>query len=269
MKWRIYLDGKPTDSWVEAPDEESARFVALAAAQTGTIRGEPSVRPFDRRPRHSRLVRAIRAVIARPMRRAALAGLGALLLVTVTLALRSTGTTVDGAGNATPAWPAGLDTLMSLSEVRAHVDACGSRGRVAGPVRGVPRSSDSRTRGQQPVSQSNEESASDMCGGVIYVWSPLMPLSRQGIADVAAATQALDVDLSVLDASDLYARLDSMKQPSAVSVGDQPLGSEEALVMEMVAAGATITTQPLSFIVMVRFSAAPSWATRRRTRIEA
>ena len=65
--------------------------------------------------------------------------------------------------------PAGLDTLSGLDAVASDVASCTSD-----------------------------------CAGLIYVWSPRMPLSRVGITDIAAASERLGTQLALVSTEELH-----------------------------------------------------------------
>jgi hypothetical protein len=73
---------------------------------------------------------------------------------------------------ATPV-PSGLDTLASLADAARQWQAC------------------DRER---------------ECEGLLYVWSPLLPLSRAGITDISAAARELELPLTVMGGAELYGR---------------------------------------------------------------
>jgi hypothetical protein len=73
--------------------------------------------------------------------------------------------------SADPALPNGIDTLVSLESLGDRLAACDGRER---------------------------------CAGIVYVWSPEMPLSRLGIGEVAAAARALGLDLAVVPSRELH-----------------------------------------------------------------
>jgi hypothetical protein len=106
---------------------------------------------------------------SRPLRRRWLLGSGlalAALLPWAARALTDPGADAEGAG-----FPSDVDTLVTLASVQQRVAACAGR---------------------------------DGCAGVVYVWSPEMPLSRAGIGEIAAAAEALDVDLAVVPSRELH-----------------------------------------------------------------
>jgi hypothetical protein len=67
------------------------------------------------------------------------------------------------------------------------------------------------------------------CAGIVYFWSPGMPLSETGIAEIEAASRSLDLALHVVQSSELRQRA-----PSAMS------DASEALAKAMTGAGATL-----------------------------
>jgi hypothetical protein len=96
--------------------------------------------------------------------------LGAALLLWATFALSPSEDEVAAAGDAY-ASGAELDTMVTLASVHARLSSC----------------------------------ASDSCAaGVVYVWSPGMPLSRLGIPEVASAARSLGLTLDVVPSSELY-----------------------------------------------------------------
>jgi hypothetical protein len=128
--------------------------------------------------------------------------------------------------------PNGLDTLMDLSTVAARIERC--RRLAVGPKPAAATFAN-KSSARQPVA------AAKGCDGLIYIWSPLMPLSRLGIRNAAAASSDLGIDMMIVGGSELYTRLAALQ----AGPGNQPVGAhrralEDALVQDLVAAGATI-----------------------------
>lgn len=71
------------------------------------------------------------------------------------------------------------------------------------------------------------------CPHVVYVWSPSMPLSRQGISEITEATTAIGLPLSVVPAS-------ALQTPSASANTSLAWARTEALQVGLVSAGATV-----------------------------
>jgi hypothetical protein len=237
MKWRIYFDGKPTDPSMDG--SESAAIGGRAAVTTGRMRGEPSARLFDEPPRNACRKHLALRVTPHAIRLTVLGVLVALAFVVASVAPRGKEMALDATPNGNPRAPAGLDSLTPLAKVRTRVDRCKSSTQVNSERRRDADSPVGGARGRQSPPESSPEHDSKSCGGVIYVWSPAMPLSRLGIADVASATRALNVDLSVVGASELYARSDALRQTMGIG-GGQAAEPEDALVAAMIAAGATM-----------------------------
>ena len=86
--------------------------------------------------------------------------------------------------------PAGVDSLTSLADVAREVDACA------------------------PV-----------CGGIVYFWSPRMPLSRSGIPNVVEAARALGVPLALASTDELldYAAGDDPSVAAGIPLADAML----------------------------------------------
>jgi hypothetical protein len=95
---------------------------------------------------------------------------------------------------------AGVDADSRLEDVAAHLLGC---------------------------AQGAAEASS--CAGIVYVWSPRMPLSRTGIAEIAAAAEALGVTLHVVQSTELTDR------PSGR--GPAP---PDALARALISTGATL-----------------------------
>jgi hypothetical protein len=110
----------------------------------------------------------------------------------------------------------GIDTLVPPMDVVHYIRGCGSM-----------------------------RSTSQTCNVVVYLWSPLMPLSRLGIPEAANATHELKAKLFVTDA-DLMAGVE----------GDTASVREFA---EWIAAGVTI-----HYPSMLVRSTTPRWLIRRR-----
>ena len=75
------------------------------------------------------------------------------------------------------------------------------------------------------------------CGGVIYVWSPLMPLSRRGIQEIHSATEDLGISLTVVEASSIYEHAETVAGETVAGKAGGP--STDALVESLIARGAT------------------------------
>lgn len=82
--------------------------------------------------------------------------------------------------------------------------------------------------------------SADRCRGVIYVRSPLMPLSDLGIEEVARAAEDLGVAVDVVDAEELYAWIDETSTGNAGDAGDASIAREASVASELIAAGATL-----------------------------
>lgn len=101
--------------------------------------------------------------------------------------------------------------------------------------------------------QREQQSSVVGCTGVVYAWSPAMPLSERGITEVTDAARDLGLTLHVVDASGLYVLTDSLRADSGF---DDPLSGEStarstrahdvhaeadrALAAELIAAGVTV-----------------------------
>ena len=123
--------------------------------------------------------------------------------------------------NGGPPDRAGLPTgLATVREVVACPDSTTFASRSAG----------------ETVAPSALARAGLLCQGVVYVWSPLMPLSRLGIGQMVRATRSLGIDAAVVSASQLHAWLDS----SEINPGGHAVAVDPERVREMIAAGATV-----------------------------
>jgi hypothetical protein len=79
------------------------------------------------------------------------------------------------------------------------------------------------------------------CVGVVYVWSPLMPLSRTGIEEIRRGTEKLGIGLAVVEATELESRVEALLQSTAADpAGPATLSPEDRLAAEMLGAGATV-----------------------------
>jgi hypothetical protein len=145
--------------------------------------------------------------VTRPLVAAALVLLAiAALLPVFTVALRRGGPpaselVVSGEISADPHAP-GVDTMVTLSEVSDRLTSCATGGDI-----------------------TDQE-----CTGVLYFWSPEMPLSRMGIAEIASAARTLNLALDVVPSAELY--------PSAATTSD----AASMLANALVAAGASVHT---------------------------
>ncbi|MCH7891298.1 MAG: hypothetical protein IH921_07335, partial [Gemmatimonadetes bacterium] len=79
------------------------------------------------------------------------------------------------------ALPPEVDTLTPLSDLSRRVRSCEAMEYV-----------DRSTTPADPMGRA--------CTGVIFVWSPLMPLSRRGIQEIHSATEDLGISLTVVEA---------------------------------------------------------------------
>lgn len=163
---------------------------------------------------HSRISRGAAAGVLAAMM------IGSVIWITLAIAARSNSSplvTFQVHGGDTP--PIEVDTLSSLSTVLSRLHQCAAPGaeRIG------------RVMGSQEQSTTPDD-----CAGVIYVWSPLMPLSRLGIPNVAAAAKRLNIDLIVIGGSEIYAGV-AAKAPSAQEVATPT----EVLAAELAVAGAT------------------------------
>src|SRR5688572_25741475 len=89
---------------------------------------------------------------------------------------RAAESTGDEAPPTEQALAAGVDTAVSLEDVASRLDACAA----------------------------GEDAERAGCSGIVYVWTPGMPLSRMGIAEIAHAARGLDLTLDVVQAEALY-----------------------------------------------------------------
>lgn len=87
------------------------------------------------------------------------------------------------------ATPVPLDTLTALAGVVERIIECKTVGT-------------DRSGGVDPAAIP-ARAPNPTCTGVIYVWSPAMPLSRLGIQNIAAATTELGVPLALVDGMSL------------------------------------------------------------------
>ena len=133
----------------------------------------------------------------------ALAGIGTISWVGASRArLSSTASSLAPRPEPTPApaletLPAGVDSARTIEQVASRVLGC-------------------------------ENVREGSCAGIVYLWSPRMPLSRSGIGEIAAAAEALGVSLDVVMSTELNDR-------ARLAAGD---GAE--LGAELVAAGASL-----------------------------
>lgn len=126
--------------------------------------------------------------------------------------------------------PPGLDTLTTLTEVFRRVRVC-AEGKES-----IELGHEGRSTEQTAEATSPGVTLHDRCSGVLYVWSPLMPLSRLGIRQIAAATDALGLSLTIVESSSLYRRATELASRVA---GVGFTSSADSLRKAMVEAGAT------------------------------
>lgn len=153
----------------------------------------------------------------------------------------------------------GVDTMTPLPEVVRRIHECklgpgppGNGGRLHRPA-GASAGGREPAKGDEPADRAIVPS----CAGVLYVWSPLMPLSRMGVGDIAEATDSLGLRLTVMGARSLYEHLDATEVASdpidaapasavhaspsrEMATGPAALRSTHSLVRGMLAAGATV-----------------------------
>lgn len=124
---------------------------------------------------------------------------------------------------------ADLDTLSALTQVFRQVTDCPSD----------PGSAAGRT---PPHLKSSPSLGA--CPGVIYIWSPLMPLSRFGIENIVAATDDLGVRLTLLDAATLRGLATGPQISETTSTIDARAqlvfdAKSDSLIQQILASGAT------------------------------
>lgn len=130
--------------------------------------------------------------------------------------------------------PVGLDTLSRLSTVALRMREC----RTVGARSSRDRQALWRRTGT--ISDQGRGAAAK-CRGIIYVWSPLMPLSRLGIRNAITAAEQLDLGLIVIAGSELYERTRTSRGVSHdESAKGREKSSADTLAAEVAAAGATI-----------------------------
>ncbi len=111
------------------------------------------------------------------------------------------------------ALPPEVETLTPLSDLSREVRSCEAVGYV-----------DRSTTLDDPMGRA--------CSGVIFVWSPLMPLSRRGIQEIHSATEDLGISLTVVEATSIYEHTEAV----AGGAGGPPT---DPLVESLIARGAT------------------------------
>ena len=111
------------------------------------------------------------------------------------------------------ALPPEVDTLTALSDLSRRVRSCEAMEHV-----------DRSTTSDDPMGRA--------CSGVIFVWSPLMPLSRRGIQEIHSATEDLGISLTVVEASSIYEHAETV-------AGGAGGPSTDPLVESLIARGAT------------------------------
>ena len=75
------------------------------------------------------------------------------------------------------------------------------------------------------------------CRRAIYVWSPLMPLSVRGAAEIESATRRLGLPLHILDAEELYRHQEGLQEAVAPTAGGD---RKDELASLLVSFGATV-----------------------------
>ena len=111
------------------------------------------------------------------------------------------------------ALPPEVDTLTPLSDLSRRVGSCEAMRYI-----------DPSTTADDPMWR--------VCSGVIFVWSPSMPLSRRGIQEIHSATEDLGISLTVVEASSIYEHAEAV-------AGGAGGASTDPLVESLIARGAT------------------------------
>ncbi len=88
--------------------------------------------------------------------------------------------------------------------------------------------------GQVACESVRQAGVSDRYAGVVYIWSPLMPLSRAGIREIEVATRQLGIPLTIIAGSELAPAGTAHGATGGRSFAKHSLGAE------FVAAGATL-----------------------------
>ncbi len=86
--------------------------------------------------------------------------------------------------------PAGLDSLTSLEDAAKRIAEC-----------------------------------ADECPGIVYFWSPRMPLSRSGIAEIAGASRRLGMRLTLVGTEEVHEYADLGLGAGAIRIADAMLGA--------------------------------------------
>lgn len=137
---------------------------------------------------------------------------------------------------------AAVDSSVPLAEALRRISECETGARADDARR------DPEPSGRPPASSTGAPS-SGRCPGVLYVWSPLMPLSRRGIGTIEEAADELGIALSVVRASALYERRptdvteEEDRNRAGGDAGTSPgpsAAAVDSLVGAMLAAGATV-----------------------------
>jgi hypothetical protein len=121
----------------------------------------------------------------------------------------------------------GIRVLSSVDDVVREVARCGA-------TDGEPHvlASGAGEKGGREAYRGTRANRQKDCAGVIYAWSSLMPLSRLGVANIAAATDEVGIELALVDGEQLREWFNVLDENSSIEGA--------ALISKMIAAGVTV-----------------------------